>query len=101
MSAYHLTFQFKSNERPWSGSHTGYNIETDEDARRWAQYFVDKIGDDYIISLFKNGVVIPLSEADADRADRCDSCNGEGCTICQGEDMEVLDGMFEDREREH
>ena len=85
MAVYHLTFQFKSNERPWSGSHQARGIETDDGARKWASYFIDKIGDDYQITLFKNGEVIPLTDEDADRADRCESCHGEGCTVCQGD----------------
>lgn len=62
MVAYHLTFQFKSNERPWSGSHQARGIETDEGAIKWAQYFVDKIGDDYQITLYKNGIPIRLPD---------------------------------------
>lgn len=57
---YHLTFQFRSNERPWSGRHDARGIETDDAAMKWARYFVDKIGDDYQITLFKNGVVMPM-----------------------------------------
>lgn len=53
---YHLTFTFKSNERPWSGSHQARGIETDEAALKWAQYFEDKLGSDYQITLFKNGL---------------------------------------------
>ena len=88
---YHLTFQFKSNERPWSGSHQAYGIETDEAARKWASYFVDKIGGDYKITLFKNGVVMPLTEMDADRADRCEDCEGQGCTTCQSDPCNLCD----------
>lgn len=56
MPVYHLIFQFKSNERPWSGSHEARGIETDEAAQKWAAYFDDKIGSDYYITLYKNGV---------------------------------------------
>lgn len=82
---YHLTFQFKSNERPWSGSHEARGVEGDEAARKWAAYFVEHIGGDYQITLFKNGVVMPLTEEDADRAGRCENCDGTGCMVCQGE----------------
>lgn len=58
MAAYHLTFQFKSNEHPWSGSYEARGVETDEAAIKWAQYFVDKIGEDYQITLYKNGAVL-------------------------------------------
>jgi hypothetical protein len=92
---YHLTFQFKSNERPWSGCHQARGVETDEAARKWATYFVDKIGDDYQITLFKNGVVMPLTEADADRAGNCEQCDGTGCTDCQG-DGDEADAMTHD-----
>lgn len=64
MPEYHLTFQFRSNERPWSGSHVARGIETDEAAIKWAMYFEDKIGDDYQITLFKNGVVLPIKFAE-------------------------------------
>lgn len=53
--AYHLTFQFRSNMFPWSGNHEARGIEDDEAAIKWARYFVDKIGDDYQITLYKNG----------------------------------------------
>lgn len=90
MSVYHLTFQFKSNERPWTGSHEARGIDTDEAARKWAAYFLDKIGGDYQITLFKNGVVIPFGEDD-ERAFRCEVCDGTGCTVCQGEACNLCD----------
>lgn len=88
---YHLTFQFKSNERPWSGSHQARGVETDEAARKWAAYFVDKIGDDYQITLFKNGVIMPLTDEDQDRADNCLQCDGTGCTDCQRDPCNLCD----------
>lgn len=66
---YHLTFQFKSNERPWSGSHVAHGVETDEAAIKWARYFIDHIGCDYQITLYKAGTVLPLPELV-----ECDDC---------------------------
>lgn len=90
MGVYHLTFQYRSNEYPWSGTHQGHGIETDEAAQKWASYFLDQIGDAYQITLFKNGVVMPFGEAD-ERAGRCEACDGTGCTVCQSEGCNLCD----------
>lgn len=62
MADYSLQLTFRSNEHPWTGWHRARRIETDEEAQKWAQYFVENIGDDYQITLFKNGLVMPIPE---------------------------------------
>jgi hypothetical protein len=60
---YALRIKFKSNEAPWSGSYEPaewHQPADDEAAIKWAVGMSDGLGMDYLVTLTKNGVVIPL-----------------------------------------
>jgi hypothetical protein len=68
---YELRVKFKSNEAPWSG---GYEPNSwmqpadDEAAIEWAVGMSDGLGADYLVTLVKDGVVIPLPLRDLEEA---------------------------------
>lgn len=63
--SYMLHFAFKSNERPWAGHLLAKDgrFQNDDEAIKWAMYFVGEIGDDYLIVLTKDDDVIILPGA--------------------------------------
>lgn len=60
---YALHVKFKSNEAPWSGGYqpaSWHQPKDDEAAIEWAIEMSDGLGLDYLVTLTKDGVVIPL-----------------------------------------
>lgn len=60
---YALRVKYKSNEAPWSGGYEPLSIHqpADDDAAiKWAAGMSQGMGADYIVTLTKDGVVIPL-----------------------------------------
>jgi hypothetical protein len=60
---YELRVKFKSNEAPWSGGYapnSWHQPADDEAAIEWAVGMSDGLGLDYLVTLVKDGVVIPL-----------------------------------------
>ena len=61
--AYGLRVKFKSNEAPWSGSYepaSWHQPIDDAAAIKWAVNMSDGLGPDYLVTLTKDGTVIPL-----------------------------------------
>jgi hypothetical protein len=61
--AYALRVKFKSNEAPWSGGYepaARHQPQDDAAAIKWAVEMSDGLGLDYLVTLTKDGVVIPL-----------------------------------------
>lgn len=61
--SYALRVKFKSNEAPWSGGYepaAWHQPENDAEAIRWALGMSDGLGTDYLVTLTKDGAVIPL-----------------------------------------
>lgn len=66
---YALRVKFKSNEAPWSGGYepiSAHQPTDDEAAIEWAVGMADGLSSDYLVTLTKDGTVIPLPEADED-----------------------------------
>lgn len=62
-STYALSVKFKSNEAPWSGAYqpaTQHQPIDDVAAIEWAVGMSDGLGMDYLVTLIKDGEVIPL-----------------------------------------
>lgn len=60
---YVLRVKFKSNEAPWSGGYepNSWHQPTDDTAAiAWAIGMSDGLGMDYLVTLTKDGMVIPL-----------------------------------------
>jgi hypothetical protein len=60
---YALRVKFKSNEAPWSGGYepaARHQPADDEAAIEWAVGMSDGLGLDYLVTLVKDDVVIPL-----------------------------------------
>lgn len=60
---YALRVKFKSNEAPWSGGYEPaerHQPADDDAAIKWAVGMSDGLGLDYLVTLTKDGVVIPL-----------------------------------------
>lgn len=60
---YALRVKFKSNEAPWSGGYepmSGHQPMDDVEAIKWAVGMSDGLGLDYLVTLIKDGAVIPL-----------------------------------------
>lgn len=60
---YALRVKFKSNEAPWSGGYepaAWHQPKDDEAAIKWAVEMSDGMGFDYLVTLIKDGAVIPL-----------------------------------------
>lgn len=73
MSDYVLHVMFKSNERPWRGTHTpaSWHQPNDDDAAiKWATEMQAALGDTYQCTLTRDGEVLPLpSPPSADHTD--------------------------------
>jgi hypothetical protein len=62
---YGLRIKFKSNEAPWSGGYepaARHQPTDDAAAVEWATGMSAGLGDDYLVTLIKDGTVIPLKE---------------------------------------
>lgn len=60
---YALRVKFKSNEAPWSGGYEPaerHQPADDTAAIEWAAGMSDGLGSDYLVTLIKDGTVIPL-----------------------------------------
>lgn len=60
---YSLRVKYKSNEAPWSGGYepsARHQPTDDQEAIKWAVFMSDGLGVDYLVTLIKDGVVIPL-----------------------------------------
>lgn len=62
-SKYALSISFKSNEHPFSMVYDALPgaIEDDAEARRWECGMRDGLGDDYSVTLLKDGQAIPAT----------------------------------------
>jgi hypothetical protein len=60
---YALRVKFKSNEAPWSGGYepaSRHQAADDKAAIDWAASMASGMGSDYLVTLIRDGVVIPL-----------------------------------------
>lgn len=64
MSAYRLLISFRSNERPWTGTHDPYPRDRfgddEEEARAWARRFERDLPE-YAVTLLKDGIPMRLN----------------------------------------
>jgi hypothetical protein len=64
---YALRVTFKSNEAPWSGGYepaSRHQPADDDAAIEWAAGMAAGLGDDYIVTLTKDGRVVHLPHVD-------------------------------------
>lgn len=80
---YALRVKFKSNEAPWSGGYEPaerHQPQNDEAAIEWAVAMSDGLGLDYLVTLTKDDVVIPLPIRQ-----RCAKCGLDKRRTCDGQ----------------
>jgi hypothetical protein len=59
---YEIRVLFKSNEAPWSGGYdpSPYGPKNDGEAVEWAVRMQEGLGNDYAVTLTRDGQVMPL-----------------------------------------
>lgn len=84
---YALRVKFKSNEAPWSGGYepnSWHQPLDDEAAIKWAVGMSDGLGFDYLVTLIKDGTVIPLPIRQISAAVLADPFAPENLCDCVG-----------------
>lgn len=95
---YALQVKFKSNAAPWSGRYEPllcHQPADDEAATKWAVGMSEGLGQDYLVTLTKDGVAIPLPATVADCIfGKCGCADASVCKFARCNNCDNVVGAY-------